>query len=245
MNKLMSHRWIGWAAVALSAVFLLGAVLPKNAGAEEVPLRIISVAGRAEVKVKPDMASIVFGVETNAPTARQAQSQNAEIMNRVIARLKSSGIAQEDMQTSNFSLRPVYEWRTNKEESSQVLVGYRCNNSVKVVVKDIAKTGTVIDYAVEAGATNVQSLSFGVLDPQVHQDEALALAVENVRVKAEVMAKAAGVEIIGINRISDGSSVISVPSAIGRFDDAYSDMATAIEPGEITIIGTVNIEFTF
>jgi uncharacterized protein YggE len=238
-----------FALPALLVIGLVAFVISEGqvVDAQEPAGRIISVTGQAEIYVKPDVATISFGVETNGSTAQEAQRLNAQAMNKVIAALTAGGIAKEDIQTSNFSLYPVYETQLAPDRSygKQVLSGYRCKNTVSVRIKDIENVGGLIDAAVSAGATNVNSIVFGVLDSRKYEDEVLAKAVANAGHKAEVMARAAGVNITGISRMSDGYvSVSSMRGAVKVWAD--TDVAASpVEPGEVLITGTVQIDFTF
>jgi uncharacterized protein YggE len=235
----------------LSAFLVLGLVVfltadARVALAQEASQRVISVTGQAEIYVKPDVAMISFGVETNGATAREAQQLNAAAMNKVIDALAAQGIAKEDIQTSNFSLYPVYETQPvlDRLPGRQVLSGYRCNNTVNVRIKDIGNVGGIIDVAIEAGATNVSNITFGVLDSKKYEDEVLAKAVANAKHKAEILAKAAGVNITGILKISDGHVSVSTIRGAYRLADLAAE-SSPIEPGEVSIVGTVRIDFAF
>ncbi len=230
----------------LPTVLVIGlvAVFSPNvlkAHAEESCNKIISVTGQAEVFVKPDVATIRFGVETNADTAQEAQKLNGTIMSKVFEALQSKNIQKSDIQTSNFNLYPVYEFKSSADRT-QTLIGYRCNNTVNVNLKEIENIGNVIDAVVGAGATNVNSISFGVLDSKKYEDEMLADAVRNARTKAEIISKAAGVNITGISKISDEHISVSAYRELSLTDFSKS---TQIEPGEVSIMSTVRIDFTF
>jgi len=242
-NKTMKKVLIAGVLV-LSLALVIGASVPKTAQAEEPPQRLMSVTGEAEVAVRPDMATVTFGVETNASTARQAQLENSRLMNQVITTLMANDIAKEDIQTSNFSLYPVYETQGEKPVLKQVVAGYRCNNTVVVRIRDITKVGMVIDAAVGAGATNVGGISFGLDDPKEYKDRALTQAVQNAREKAEIMAKAAGVQISGIAKMSDGW--VSVVREMVKFNRELAYGAgVPVEPGELVVRASVRIDFTF
>ncbi len=231
------------ALLVVCFLVLLSTDVP-TARAEESEKRLISVTGQAEMYVKPDVATASFGVETNASTAQEAQKLNSSAMNRVISVLKGKGIAEADIQTSNFSLYPIYEQQSDRPYVQQMTVtGYRCSNTVTVRIKNISNVGSIIDAAIGAGATNVNSVSFGVLDSKKYEDEMLAKAVENARHKADIMAKAAGVNITGIFKMSDGWVSVSTARSMKMMAD-YAE-AAPIEPGEVSIIGTVRIDFTF
>ncbi|MBE3519166.1 MAG: SIMPL domain-containing protein [Firmicutes bacterium] len=225
------------------ALGLSGAGVSTKVHAEESQPRLISVTGEASMQVKPDMATVSFGVETNAPTAAEAQQTNSRAMDAVVRALLAVGIAREDIQTSNFSLYPVYEWRGEKPEQKQVLVGYRCNNTVVAKIRDIARIGEAIDRAVAAGATNIGGISFGLQDPEPLKTQLLAQAVIDARSKAETMAKAAGVTITGVYRISGGWA--SVEEGRGRLLAGVEGTFTPVEPGLVTIRASVQADFTF
>lgn len=235
--------------LVMALAFAFMAATPDRVSAEEATQRLISVTGDATVSVKPDMATLSLGVETNGATAQAAQRDNATKMSAVVAALKDAGIAADDIQTSNFSLYPVYESQYDKTRvdpnPKQVLTGYRCGNTVTAKVKVIARVGTVIDMAVGAGATNVNGISFDVQNPEQYKNDALTAAVKNARAKADVMAGAAGVTITGIKTISDGyTSVMPMRDVLG-YGVAASAVPTTIEPGMVTITGSVRIDFTF
>jgi uncharacterized protein YggE len=230
--------------IVASLVLAVVALRPESVQAEDpvTDPRLISVKGEATIAVKPDMVTVSFGVETNGSTAKEAQQANTSRMNSVIAALKAAGIKAEDIQTSNFSLYPVYGWEGDRPGGTQVLTGYRCNNTVTARVRTVSNTGTIIDAAVNAGATNVGGIIFGLQNPEPTQNEALALAVENARSKAEVMAKAAGVTITGIYKISDGYATVDGFESAAR---VLKDASTPIESGTVTVRATVRMDFTF
>ncbi|HHY17220.1 MAG TPA: SIMPL domain-containing protein [Firmicutes bacterium] len=230
-------------ALLVACLLILVSTDVPRVHAEESDKRLISVTGQAVINVKPDMASASFGVEVNAPTAQEAQKLNSTEMNKVISALQQKGIAKEDIQTSNFSLYPVYESEEGRPYTRYAVTGYRCNNTVTVRIKDISRVGSVIDAAIGAGATNVNSISFGIQDSGQFEDEILAKAVQDARRKADIMAKAAGVNITGIFRMSDGW--VSVSSVRAAKEMMLVDDSSPIEPGEVGIRGTVRIDYTF
>lgn len=237
----------GGVAIALAFAFM--AVTPGKANAEDSVQRLISVTGEASVNVAPDMATVSLGVETTASTAQEAQRENSSKMSAVVTALKDAGIASDDIQTSNFSLHPVYESHYEKtgvgSDPKTVLTGYRCNNTVTAKVKVIARIGAVIDQAISAGATNVNGISFNIENPEQYKNEVLASAVRNARSKADVMAGAAGVTITGIKTISDGYSLVMPERGEALGYGMKADVSTVIEPGTVTVTGSVRIDFTF
>jgi hypothetical protein len=191
------------------------------------------------------MATLSFGVENTATSAQDAQQENSLKMNAVVDAILAMGIAREDVQTSNFGLYPVYDWQGGKPNGTQVLVGYRCNNTVTVKLKEISKVGPAIDGAVTAGATNIGGISFGLQNPDADREAMLTAAVKDAQSKAQIMAKAAGVAIIGVYRMSDGYSTVEPVVRSGVGYESFKVDAPTIEPGSVTVKASVRIDFTF
>ena len=243
MNRTLRYALVaGCLAVVLAAAFAWG--VPETAKAEDAPQKLISVTGEAKMEVKPDMATVSLGVENTAKAAQDAQRDNSLKMNAVIDALSGMGIAKEDIRTSSFSLYPLYEWQGEKPNAIQTLVGYRCNNTVTVRLKDVAKVGLTIDTAVTVGATNVGDISFGLQNTERNRNAMLTAAVKDAQSKADIMARAAGLTITGVYRMSDGYTSVE---PVGRGVYGYGDVSAtpAIEPGSMTIRASVRIDFTF
>ncbi len=248
MSKLFSGK-LGNILLAsgILAAFVLSLVIfvPRQAVAEQPVLSLISVNGEAQTQVKPDVATARFGVETSASTAKAVQNDNATKMTAVIDALVAAGISKDDIQTDNYSVYPQYEWHDDKPVSKQVLVGFRCNNSVIVRISDISKVGDVIDAAADAGANSIGSISFGLKDSTAVREEMLAKVVKNVCFKADIMAEAAGVHILGVHSISDGYYSVSGNMPNYSLMDMGVREGIPIETGSLTISASVRMECKF
>ncbi|MDP9310622.1 MAG: SIMPL domain-containing protein [Chloroflexota bacterium] len=99
---------------------------PISAAANVTPMRQITVVGRGEAKATPDTAAIQIGVQTEAPTARQALTDNNAKMTALVAKLKELGVADQDIQTSNISIYPRYD------NNGREVLGYQVGNTVKL-----------------------------------------------------------------------------------------------------------------
>jgi uncharacterized protein YggE len=181
------------------ALLLAGALgifgVPNEAAAADntAALRTISVSGQGEVSGKPDQAHLSAGVVTQAPTAATALSANTTAMNRVFAALKTLGIPDNKIQTSNFSVQPQYPpYRPDTAEPRNI-VGYQVSNQVSVTVDDLAKLGPALDALVKSGANQLGGVSFAIADPKPLAERARAAAVGNAAAKARTLAGAAGV----------------------------------------------------
>ena len=89
-----------------------------------------------------------------------------------------------------------------QEQMSTEIVAFSVSNQVTVRIRDVAASGDVLDDVVAAGANQINSIRFDVAEPEPLRDEAMAAAIADARRKAELMAEAAGVELVRILSVS-------------------------------------------
>lgn len=155
--------------------------------------RLITVSASGYAYAEPDQATVSTGVAAEAATAKGALLANTELMEKVVEGLKQAGIAEKDIQTSNFNLEPRY---TNpRDNTPPVIEGYRVSNQVSVLVRDLKSLGSLLDKLVSRGANQVHGLSFEVSQAETLKDVARKEAVANARRRAELLAAAAGAEV--------------------------------------------------
>jgi len=168
--------------------------------------RTISLSATGAVKTTPDKVDISTGVTTEAKTAREALDRNTEAMAKVVAALKQEGIEAKDIQTVNFSVGPVFEQRPYDKPAPPVVIGYRVTNQVRITLQDTKQLGEILDKVVTLGSNQIDSIEFGVKEPEALKDEARKLALKNVTDNAKLYAEAAGVELGAIMSISEEES---------------------------------------
>src|SRR3989344_3598525 len=128
----------------------------------------ITVSGTGEVFVKPDLALIDFSVVTEDKTVASALSKNTVKMNAVISFLKNQGIEDKDLKTTSFSIFPRYEFQREIQifppfpEGKRILIGYEVSQSLEVKIRNLGKTGEIIEGATKDGANQVGDLRFTV-----------------------------------------------------------------------------------
>jgi uncharacterized protein len=207
--------------------------------------KTITVTGNGFVYADPDIAKITIGVTTDADTSTNAMSQNAAQMTAVISAVKSAGIPANDIQTSRVSVNPVYNYNSAKPK----ITGYTAANSITVTVRDTSKLGPVIDAAYNAGANQINGVSFTLSDENsadVYQ-QALTKAIADGADKAKAMASAAGIANPQLKTITESSSsiVTPVPMYASTMAAADSRTSTPISTGEQRVQATVTMVYTF
>jgi uncharacterized protein YggE len=206
----------------------------------------IWVSGEGKVTVVPDLAILSLGVEAQAATTGQAQSEAATAMDAVMKELGANGVDDKDIKTSQYSVYPVRRWDQQREE--EILVGYRVNNSVTAKIRDVEAAGTIIDAVTRVGGDyiRIDSISFTVDDPSEYYEEAREKAIKDARAKAEQLADMAGVKLGKPTYISESGGY--VPYHTTRV--SYAEAApvppaepTSISPGETEV--TLNVQIAY
>ena len=201
---------------------------------------VISVSGQGRADVAPDMAVVNIGIVTTGKTAQLAQAENAKVASDVTAALGQLGIFSKDIQT-HYTMSPVYE-----KGDYRKVAGYRASNTVTVTVNDVAKTGQVIDTALKSGATDVNGLSFGLKDARSVRNTTLQMAVQDARSKADAIAAALGVKIVGIQNVKEhGGNFARYEVANARLAklDGGAAADTPVSAGTVEVNADVYIDF--
>jgi uncharacterized protein YggE len=222
-------------AIGAAVVALVGVGRPELAGGAAKPVGGITVTGEGTLKTVPNEAEFSLGVQTPGSSAREALTANAEKMRRVLAALRSAGVANHDVQTQDVSVSPTYE------DKGQIS-GYTARNSANVRIRDLARAGAALDEATNAGANEVYGPSLSPSDQEALQAKALRSAVENARAKARVLANAAGVQLGTVTAMTEGFNGGLEPMYAYGAARVALDKAP-IEPGTQKIQATVTVTF--
>lgn len=210
-------------------------------GAEPPPSPAISVDAEGKVMARPDLATLILEVETQAAGAEAAAADNARRADSLLAALKKLLGPDEKIQTLGFRLTPV---RSSKDKSRPPeITGYQAVHRFRVEIRELGRLGTVIDTSLKSGASQVQGPSWGHSRLEELQREAAVDALGRARRLAEALAQAAGLKIKGVEKISTGIRVI-FPRAGGEvFAAAPLAGPTPIEVGEEEIKAQIQAVF--
>ncbi len=236
----MSTRaWAGGGvAAAIVAATLVSILVTAASGQGATPAggppHTITVSSAATISTKPDEAVIGFSVHTDSTDSMAALNENSRIMNDVIAAMKSLGITQRDMETTNLNVSPHTIDRGTPSESTI----YNASTSLEVKVHDFDLIGSAIQHGVRAGATSVHGVRFQVSDPVGAKRRALEAAVESARAKADALAGAAGSRVTGVVLIREGGAPSAPRPYLVRNEalayDAAAGRLTVVPPRDIT-----------
>lgn len=218
--------------------FITLGFMTEHAAAEKLSeRRSISISASGEVKVEPDLASISTGVTSEGETARAALDANTRNMKAVIEGLKSAGIDARDIQTTNFSVSPRYQYF--KDRRPPAITGYQVTNSVHIIVRELKNLGDILDKVVTLGSNQISGIAFDVSNSDELKDAARKQAINNARRKAELYAKAANADLGEVLKISEESRSYSPRPMMTR--TAMKAEAVPIEAGSQTLSVRVNV----
>ncbi len=241
--------------IVLAAVILLTAALmvmafglyfnaPVKAEDNVADKKTLSVSGQSIVSASPDIAYINLGVITDDKDAKVAQKANAVAMDKVIAAIKASGVKNEDIQTVNYTIYPKYDY--SEKSNGNTIIGYTVNNSVNVTVRELDKTGSIIDAAADSGVNVSSSISFDLSNYENYYNEALKNAVLAAKKKAKTMADALEVTLKAPINVSEGGGYSPLRNYASFDMKAESNGAsTQIQAGSIQITANVSIIYEY
>ena len=195
----------------IAAAMILGcsAALAQNAS--------LTVQGAGMVYVDADRATISIGVRETGEQLADVQAAVNQKIADVISALKEMGIGEDDISTNAINIYANYDYSTDVEQ----LTGYTGYNSIFVTTSDVANVGAYIDAGFAAGANNLDNVEFYASDTTEAGKQALAMAVENARIKAEVLAQASGMRLGSIVEIREGAvDEYNMPIMYAKTEDA-------------------------
>ena len=195
----------------------------------------VRASGDAIISVRPDQVKLTASVVNSANTAQEAADRNAVLMTNVLTQLRQVvGNAPEAIKSTGYSVYPVTRTNGNVQVTT-----YTAQNTVEVTLTNILLAAKVIDTAIQAGATNVGSLTFGLSDPGPSRVEALKKAALLARTKAEAIASALGMRLGNITAVEESGTV-----SIRNFSVAAlaPTTATPVQPGLVDVSATVTLQ---
>jgi uncharacterized protein YggE len=235
------HRSSRRAAFGLVTLGLVVAATGVARSAEEQKPRSITVSGSGRVLSIPDTVELHFAVEHTAPKADDARNQAAATAKKVLEALTKAAGQGARVETSGFSLTPVYKPDPDPQPMRGVatppeIVAYTAVHQIRVESRQIDATGSIIDDAIRTGAARMHGLSFTLADPAAAEDQALGLAGADAARQAKAVATALGVRLGPVLNATVEGGMQPKYDMRGRFAtmSAEAMVDTPIQPGEVT-----------
>jgi uncharacterized protein len=200
---------------------------------------MVTATGQGKVAGTPDQATVTVAAISEAKDAETAAAQSAAVQTQIVDAAKAIVGSEGSVKTTSYSLNPVYDFTDNK----QILRGYQVRNAITVELWNTKSVGPLIDATVKAGASEVNSIAFGLRDGTALRQQAIAAASQAALREATAAAQGLGMKVGDVRTVAVGSASGSVPMPMEKFSRmaAVAD-ATPVEAGTVDTTATVSIE---
>ncbi|MEM2956443.1 MAG: SIMPL domain-containing protein [Candidatus Pacearchaeota archaeon] len=212
-----------------------------------VPSKEVNVDGVAEIKVFPDIVAIYLKIETNGSSAAIAKDKNSEIEENMVNALIREGFAREDITTFDYAIYEDFEWTEEGKKS----LGWKAIHTLRIELSSdkMNLTGKVIDIVVDNGAIiNFINFELSQIKENEYKKEALTLATQDAKAKAEGIAEGLGMKVGDVVSVSTSiweyrpwpmyDKVITLKEA-----EEAKEAITTIQPGKQTVAAFVSIKY--
>ena len=210
--------------------------------AQEQRIRTLSVTGRGVEAIPTTQTQVALGVEVQGKTAAEVQQEAARRSSAVVALLRSRQV--QKLETTGITLSPSYTYENNQQR----LIGYIATNTVSFRL-NTQSAGTLLDDAVQAGATRIQGVSFVAADSAIEQaqKQALKKATQDAQAQADAVFSALNLKRGEILNIQVNGASPPPPMyrqvAAGRL--ANAEATTPVVGGEQQIEASVTLQFGY
>jgi uncharacterized protein YggE len=224
-------------AMLLAGCAAQGASAADDSGQSARP-RTITGTATGKVEGEPDTLTMRIGVQSAAPSAQDALNRNAERAQKVIDALKAAGIPAADLQTTELALSPNFDRQGR-------ITGYWVSNMVAAKTHDVRNAGAIIDAAAAQAGDDirVQGVSLSIEDTSKLVATARADAVTRARTQARQLARAAGVRLGPVEKITERRKASPFEYQAGFAADGAIRQASPIEPGTQELSVDVTVVF--
>lgn len=204
-----------------------------------------TVQGEGKITARPDVARIDLGIQTDGQTVKVAQTENTKKMNEIISAIKTFGINEKDIQTSNYNLTPKIDYTSGRQN----IIGYTVSQSVTIKVRALDTAGDVLAKAGELGANQINGLQFTIDDPKLLQEQARDKAIDDARKKAQILADKLGLHLIKVVTFSESAAYpVPMPMMYGMAKDMgrgveASAPSPSVESGSLDVLSDVSVTY--
>ena len=242
-------------------------------GANPNQTNTITVDGTGNAIAIPDVATFSFGVTENAKTVADAQTQATDKINAALKTVRDAGVADKDIQTTEYTINPHYEYQSAVcpvsqvmtpavpgvagvsgsaaiycPSGRQVLTGYDVNETTQVKVRDLSKAGALFTAIGALGVQNIGNLTFAVDDPDAVNAQARTNAITDAKTKAQALASQLGVTLVSITNFYDQGNgprpvVYNMAASMGAAVPSAASVSPEIPTGQNKITDTVSITY--
>ncbi len=211
-----------------------------------LPAKTFSVSAEGKTVVSPDIANISFSVVSEGKNPEIIAEENNRKISLAIDLVKSHGVEEKDIKTTQYNLNPKYEYDEKIKKS--FISGYTLTQTVLAKVRNLGKVSKILGGLPGLGINQIDSISFDIDDPEKYLIEARNQAFDKAKEKAKSMAEKNGVrlgKIINFGEYQSGPVYYGYESfsKAGGLDAGASIAVPTIQPGSQEV--KINISITY
>ena len=213
----------------------------------------ISVSGEGDVTAVADIASLTINLNKEGVTAKEAQTLLNESITKTLSYLKEQKIEDKDIKSEYGGLNPKYSYAQPAcytypcPSRDPKIIGYTATQSITVKVREVDNASTIRTGLATIGVTDINGPTFSIDDEEEYKAQARALAIEDAKEKAKVLAKDLGVKLGKIVSFSEEGDnnfpMYKTMSAGAMMDSVSAPSAPTLPKGENKITSNVSITF--
>ena len=220
-------------------------LLPVSAFADD-ERGFIESSYKVSKEFAPEVATVVFVVETKDKSPKVAADKNKGISSAVLKILKSkiNPAAGDKVVSKGYTVSPRYIY-TNKKRK---LDAYSAYHRIQVKTSSVDGLGAFIDAALSAGATEASNISFSLKNESKNCRKLVSEASKNAKADAEAIAISIGEKLRGVKSVhySCSSNDYYRPmyaKAGAMMESSAQNEPTKIEASSIKINANVRVQF--
>jgi uncharacterized protein YggE len=216
-------------------------------GTEEELIRTITVSGTGTISVEPDTADVTFAVQSDNVSLKDAQADATTRLQGITDELLAGGVDEKDVVTSSYYVTVMNEY--DDDGNFERISGYRVDAQITATVRDLEALGGLLDTVVTAGANGIYGMYFYINDPAPAASQAREAAMTDARTKADELAAASGVTVIGVISINETwapqpmAKDYQMAGGMGGADMAAESAPVPVSPGSTDI--SVEVQVTY
>jgi hypothetical protein len=207
----------------------------------------VSVDSKITKEFMPDTVKIRFFVENSGLNINDIKQKNDKTVNAATSKIKAKLASNESIKTIAYNINNVYSYK----DKVKIFQKYEVRNGFEVKLKDTNKISDIIKIATDSGINRVDNLNFYIEDNEKICNELLKEATKTAKVRAQIVAEAAGSSLLKVKSINPYCS-LNTPAPRVYYNKAMMAMADGaseesapqvIESGTITTSASVSMTY--
>lgn len=226
------------------AAFVAGIALAASTWAAQPEPRTVSVTGQGEIQAEPDRATVTLGIESRKPKLEEARAEVSKTVDAALKLTRDLKIDQKYVRATRINVQPEYNW--DNESRERHLIGYYVSRQIEIDLRDLDKLGQLLERAFDLGINQVSDPQLDSSKRRELEREALAQAVQDARLNAEALAKAAGARLGAPRTISATSGFVPPPMPMRAkvmAMEAADSGAQSYQSGQLGFTATVQMQY--